>query len=71
MNPVTNELCERAEYWVWVYRPNDRPGRYWDKVGRAPIDRGTPVQWQFAAARTERRALTAQAKALTRAGVLE
>jgi REP element-mobilizing transposase RayT len=24
MNPVHKELCERAEDWVWVYRPNDR-----------------------------------------------
>lgn len=25
MNPVRKGLCERAEGWVWVYRPNDRP----------------------------------------------
>ena len=25
MNPVRDGLCERAEDWVWVYRPNDRP----------------------------------------------
>jgi len=25
MNPLRKELCERAEDWVWVYRPNDRP----------------------------------------------
>ena len=25
MNPVRKGLCERAEDWVWVYRPNDRP----------------------------------------------
>ena len=24
MNPVRRELCERAEDWIWVYRPNDR-----------------------------------------------
>jgi REP element-mobilizing transposase RayT len=24
MNPVRKGLCERAEDWVWVYRPNDR-----------------------------------------------
>ncbi|SPE50022.1 conserved hypothetical protein [Verrucomicrobia bacterium] len=24
MNPVRKGLCERAEHWVWVYRPNDR-----------------------------------------------
>jgi putative transposase len=25
MNPVRKGLCERAEDWPWVYRPNDRP----------------------------------------------
>jgi REP element-mobilizing transposase RayT len=25
MNPVRKELCERAEDWVWVYRPDNRP----------------------------------------------
>jgi putative transposase len=25
MNPVRKGLCERAEDWVWVYRPSDRP----------------------------------------------
>ena len=25
MNPVRRGLCERAEDWPWVYRPNDRP----------------------------------------------
>ena len=25
MNPVRKGLCERAEDWVWVYRPGDRP----------------------------------------------
>ena len=25
MNPVRKGLCERAEDWVWVYRPQDRP----------------------------------------------
>ena len=25
MNPVRKGLCERAEDWVWIYRPNDRP----------------------------------------------
>ena len=25
MNPVRKGLCERAEDWVWVFRPNDRP----------------------------------------------
>jgi len=24
MNPVRTELCERAEDWVWVYRPETR-----------------------------------------------
>jgi REP element-mobilizing transposase RayT len=24
MNPVRKGLCERAEDWPWVYRPNDR-----------------------------------------------
>jgi hypothetical protein len=24
LNPVRKELCERAEAWRWVYRPNDR-----------------------------------------------
>jgi REP element-mobilizing transposase RayT len=24
MNPVRKNLCERAEDWPWVYRPNDR-----------------------------------------------
>jgi putative transposase len=24
LNPVRKGLCERAEDWVWVYRPNDR-----------------------------------------------
>ena len=24
MNPVRKGLCERAEDWTWVYRPNDR-----------------------------------------------
>jgi putative transposase len=27
MNPVRKGLCERAEDWVWVYRPHDRPPR--------------------------------------------
>jgi len=25
MNPVRKGLCERAEDWMWVYRPNGRP----------------------------------------------
>lgn len=25
MNPVRKGLCERAEDWVWIYRPDDRP----------------------------------------------
>jgi putative transposase len=25
MNPVRRGLCERAEDWVWVYHPTDRP----------------------------------------------
>src|SRR5207248_3597105 len=25
MNPVRKRLCERAEDWVWIYRPNDPP----------------------------------------------
>ena len=25
MNPVRKGLCERAEAWVWIYRPNNRP----------------------------------------------
>jgi REP element-mobilizing transposase RayT len=25
MNPVREGLCERAEDWRWIYRPNDRP----------------------------------------------
>ena len=25
LNPVRKGLCERAEDWVWIYRPNDRP----------------------------------------------
>jgi putative transposase len=25
MNPVRNGLCERAEDWLWIYRPDDRP----------------------------------------------
>jgi REP element-mobilizing transposase RayT len=25
MNPVRKGLCERAEEWVWLYRPQDRP----------------------------------------------
>jgi len=25
LNPVRKGLCERAEDWAWVYRPNDRP----------------------------------------------
>ena len=25
MNPVRKGLCERAEDWVWIYRPNDGP----------------------------------------------
>ena len=25
MNPVRKGFCERAEDWVWVYCPNDRP----------------------------------------------
>ena len=24
MNPVRRGLCERAEEWIWIYRPNDR-----------------------------------------------
>jgi putative transposase len=24
MNPVRTGLCERAEDWVWIYRPGDR-----------------------------------------------
>jgi REP-associated tyrosine transposase len=29
MNPVRKGLCEQAEDWVWVYRPNDRPPPNW------------------------------------------
>jgi len=29
MSPVRKGLCERAEDWVWVYRPNDRPLPNW------------------------------------------
>ena len=29
MNPVRKALCERAEDWSWVYRPNDRPPPRW------------------------------------------
>ena len=29
MNPVRKGLCERAEEWMWVYRPNDRPPPRW------------------------------------------
>jgi putative transposase len=29
MNPVRKGLCERAEDWVWVYRPNDRNPPTW------------------------------------------
>jgi putative transposase len=29
MNPVRKGLCERAEDWEWVYRPNDRPPPSW------------------------------------------
>jgi putative transposase len=25
MNPVRRGLCERAEDWNWIYRPNNRP----------------------------------------------
>ena len=25
MNPVRKGLCERAEDWPWIYRPNNRP----------------------------------------------
>jgi REP element-mobilizing transposase RayT len=25
MNPVRKGLCERAEDWIWIFRPNDRP----------------------------------------------
>jgi REP element-mobilizing transposase RayT len=25
MNPARKGLCERAEDWLWVYRPSDRP----------------------------------------------
>ena len=25
MNPVRKGLCERAEDWIWIYRPTDRP----------------------------------------------
>jgi putative transposase len=25
MNPVRRGLCERAEDWIWIYRPKDRP----------------------------------------------
>ena len=25
MNPVRKGLCERAEDWIWVFRPKDRP----------------------------------------------
>ena len=25
MNPVRKGLCERAEDWAWIYRPEDRP----------------------------------------------
>ncbi len=25
LNPVRKGLCQRAEDWVWIYRPNDRP----------------------------------------------
>jgi REP-associated tyrosine transposase len=29
MNPVRKGLCEAAEDWPWVYRPNDRPPPKW------------------------------------------
>jgi putative transposase len=29
MNPVRKALCQRAEDWMWVYRPNDRPPPTW------------------------------------------
>lgn len=29
MNPVRKGLCQRAEDWLWVYRPNDRPPPNW------------------------------------------
>ena len=29
MNPVRKGLCERAEDWMWVYRPNNRPPPRW------------------------------------------
>jgi putative transposase len=25
MNPVRRGLCERAEDWIWIYRPKHRP----------------------------------------------
>jgi putative transposase len=25
MNPVRKGLCERAEDWIWIYHPTDRP----------------------------------------------
>jgi len=28
-NPVRKALCERAEDWAWIYRPNDRPPPRW------------------------------------------
>jgi hypothetical protein len=30
MNPVRKGLCQRAEDWMWIYRPNDRPPRTWE-----------------------------------------
>jgi hypothetical protein len=57
VNPVRKGLCEQAEDWAWVYRPNDRPPPLGDKVGRAVLC--TPVQWQFAAARTHSTSLRA------------
>jgi REP element-mobilizing transposase RayT len=29
VNPVRKGLCEQAEDWVWIYRPNDRPPQLW------------------------------------------
>jgi hypothetical protein len=29
VNPVRKGLCEQAEDWVWIYRPNDRPPPLW------------------------------------------
>lgn len=37
MNPVREELCERAEDWVWVYRPADRLPPRLDYVGRTVL----------------------------------